>query len=105
MYASAPTRVEPHTAASAVIAALTPATSRSIPSAATRSATASRCQAGFVSPPRTRHASASATKRLASPTAIILYGNHRRVPLEFDRNLYHQLLAQIPACRRAMDRR
>ena len=38
-------------------------------------------------------------------TAIILYGNGRRAQLEFDKNLYHQLLAQIPACRRAMARR
>ena len=37
--------------------------------------------------------------------AILLYGNGRRVPLEFDENLYRQLLAQIPACRQAMARR
>ena len=37
-------------------------------------------------------------------TAIILYGNGRRVPMGFDKNLYRQLLAQIPACRRAMAR-
>ena len=38
-------------------------------------------------------------------TAIILYGNGRRVPLMFDEDLYRLLLAQIPTCRRAMARR
>ena len=37
--------------------------------------------------------------------AILLYGNGRRVPLEFDEDLYRRLLAQIPACRQAMARR
>ena len=37
--------------------------------------------------------------------ATLLYGNGRRVPLEFDENLYRHLLAQIPACRQAMARR
>ena len=34
--------------------------------------------------------------------AILLYGNHRRVPIEFDEGLYRHLLHQLPACRRAM---
>ena len=37
--------------------------------------------------------------------AILLYGNGRRVPLQFDENLYRHLLAQIPACRQAMAKR
>ena len=34
--------------------------------------------------------------------AILLYGNGRLVPLEFDEDLYRSLLAVIPRCRRAM---
>ena len=34
--------------------------------------------------------------------AILLYGNGRLVPLEFDEDLYRRLLALIPRCRRAM---
>ena len=35
-------------------------------------------------------------------TAILLYGNGRLVPLDFDEDLYRSLLALIPQCRRAM---
>ena len=35
-------------------------------------------------------------------TAILLYGNGRLVPLEFDVDLYSSLLALIPRCRQAM---
>ena len=34
--------------------------------------------------------------------AILLYGNHRRVEIAFDEDLYQHLLRQLPACRRAM---
>ncbi len=34
--------------------------------------------------------------------AILLYGNGRRVPLDFDEGLYRRLLALIPRCRQAM---
>ncbi|MDE0417634.1 MAG: hypothetical protein OXI95_11955 [bacterium] len=37
-------------------------------------------------------------------TAILLYGNGRRVPLAFDEGLYRQLLARREECRRAMSR-
>lgn len=33
--------------------------------------------------------------------AILLYGNGRRVPLDFDEALYRRLLALIPRCRQA----
>ena len=33
--------------------------------------------------------------------AILLYGNGRRVPLDFDEDLYSRLLALIPRCRQA----
>ena len=38
-------------------------------------------------------------------TAIILFGNGRRVPVEFDPALYERLLALLPACRRDTGRR
>ncbi len=34
--------------------------------------------------------------------AILLYGNGRLVPVEFDEDLYRSLLALIPRCRREM---
>ena len=34
--------------------------------------------------------------------AILLYGNERLVPLEFDEDLCRSLLALIPRCRRAL---
>ena len=38
-------------------------------------------------------------------SAIILYGNDRRVALEFDEDLYRWLLARAPTCRNALARR
>lgn len=37
--------------------------------------------------------------------AILLFGNHRRVPVEFDQATYRHLLALLPACRRDTARR
>ena len=38
-------------------------------------------------------------------SAIILFGNGRRVPVEFDPALYERLLALLPECRRSAARR
>lgn len=37
-------------------------------------------------------------------TAIILFGNGRRVPVEFDTDPYQRLLALLPDCRRSAGR-
>ncbi len=38
-------------------------------------------------------------------TAVLLFGNGRRVPVEFDPALYNRLLALLPDCQRAYARR